>query len=243
MLNTFLRAVRASGVSDFVWYPIDQFVSTLHEASPRTVILASPHILRYFLTGGEGSIQRLAAAAARVPHTQEIAQSMVDTLLQIASERDLAPHIPASLWSWVSERPSLPPVCRGREVGTRTCVVRAVRELRNVTISKSYLLVVWSERGALALDSFQEMFALVCEGFGGIEMGRHQRDLIQHLNHVLRQLDQQLERFPSYHDLRETRRWYQKLMDLLVGMNAEAIASTSYSDDSASPCVNWGGHI
>jgi len=78
--------------------------------------------------------------------------------------------------------------------GTPEAVIRQVRELEDVEVLKSYLLLVWSGWEALPDDrGFAEMCALVREDFSGTGMGRHQEDLIEHLDYVLGQLDQRLE--------------------------------------------------
>jgi len=146
MFDTFMRAVGASKDRDFMWYPITQYASGIpHETSPRAIVFVLPHIRWCCLTAREDLIQRWAAAAFSVSYTEEVAQSVVNTLLQIASQRELISHIPADAWSWLAKRPSLPPICRGRDVGTRAHVVRAVRALKDIEALKSYFVLVWSE--------------------------------------------------------------------------------------------------
>jgi len=146
MFDTFIHTVRASKDRDFTWYCIGQCASRIpHETSARAIVLVLPYIRWRRLTAREDLIQRWAAAASEVPCTEEVAQSVVDTLLQIASQEELIPHIPADAWSWLAKRPSLPPICRGRDVGTRGHVVRAVQALKDIETLKSYFLLVWSE--------------------------------------------------------------------------------------------------
>ena len=42
---------------------------------------------------------------------------------------------PPDIWSWLTEQPSLPPVCRGRDVGTCADAVAIVRALKTSTFS------------------------------------------------------------------------------------------------------------
>ena len=67
-------------------------------------------------------------------------------------------------------------------------VVRSMRQLKDVKILKSYLLLLWSERWPLHPDGFSEMHASVPEDFSGIEMGHHRTDFIQMLDRFLEQL-------------------------------------------------------
>jgi hypothetical protein len=188
MFNAYLCAIRASGKRNYPWRHIASHADRLLcEASPRAIVLASPHVPWYYLTGD--SVQRWATAVSGIPYTEEVGQSVVDALLHIASESKLLPHIPVGVWSWLTKRPSLPPFCPGRYIGTQVCVVQAVRALKDVEILKFYLLLVWSERESIWSDGFDEMCTSIREDLGGIGIGHHRADLIQHLDHVLGQLD------------------------------------------------------
>ena len=118
----------------------------------------------------------------------EAGQDVVDLLLQIASVHSLLPHIPIEIWAWLKERPSLPPVCWGRESGTSRNIIRHIRGLGDIEILKSYFLVVWSEWNYLYVDRFEEMEISIREDFSGIGMKRHRKDLIVRLDYVLEQL-------------------------------------------------------
>ena len=202
MLDTILHAARASRMLEFMWGRVGQYAERLlSEASPRAVILASSHIPWGRPThGGERKnlVLRWAAAVSEVPYTEELGPSVVDTLLQIASEAELLPHIPVNIWSWLTKQPSLPPICRGRYVGTRVHIVEAIRELKDIEILKSYFLLVWSEWDSLQIDGFNKMCASIREDFGRVGMGHHRTDLIQRLDHVLGQLDQGLDHFRQH---------------------------------------------
>ena len=67
--------------------------------------------------------------------------------------------------------------------------VRSVRQLKDITVIKSYLLLLWSERWPLRPDGFSEIHASVCEDFSGIGMGYDRMDLIRMLDRFLEQLD------------------------------------------------------
>jgi len=59
-----------------------------------------------------GAMMQLWMAAASVlPYTGDIGQSVVDTLLQMAADCDLLPHIPVLAWDWLKRRPRLRPEC------------------------------------------------------------------------------------------------------------------------------------
>ena len=235
ILDTFLHAVRASRTLYFTWHHANQFAGPLFpEASPRAIVLASPYILRK-APGRDDLIQRWAAAASVVPYTEEVAQSVVEALLQIAFNCDLLSHA-TDIWSWLTKRPSLPPVSMGRSLGIHPNTINVVRELKDIEILKSYLLLVWSEWNRIWYKgSFDEMCASTREDFGGIGMGHHRADLIQRLDHILAQLDRGLEYLKQHNpDLNENsvqrmKDQYGELRGILLEMNLDTIARTSYT--------------
>ena len=244
MFDIILRATRASRTSMFMWHHVDQFTSTLlSEASPRAIVLASPHVLWYRLRDGDDLLRCWVSAASAVPYSEEIAQGVVDMLLQIASERELW-CTPVNLWLWLTKRPSLPPICSGRDCGTSGPIVEAVRALNDIEVLKSYLLLVWSEWDTLYSDGFNKMCTLIREDFGGFEMGHHRTDLIQRLDHVLWQLDRGLEYFQQYkpwfneYDLQKRRNRYRNLRETLVEINSRA-SFTGYASLYTDSCPGW----
>ena len=226
MLDTILRAARASKMWSFMWCHVNQFISTLFSgASPRAIILVSPHFYWDRRLEDRGDlVQWWAATASAVPYTEEVAQSMVDALLQIASEDRLVEYIPADLWSWLTKQPSLPPTCRGRSLGAGPHVLKAVWALRDIEVFKSYLVIVWSEwdtpRGC------DEMCTSIREDFSGIGMGHHRAELIRRLDYVLGQMDHRLEypgprnRYLHAITQRRSKGKYQKLRETLLEIDS-----------------------
>ena len=151
------------------------------EATPRAIVLASPHLdLRYL--SKDKFVELWDAAVSAVPYTEEFAQSVVDTLLKIVTA--------ISVRSPLAKLPSLLPVSQARRVGSSGSVVKTVRELKNTEILKSYFSLIWSEWGPPQDDGFDEMRASLREDFDGIGMGDHRADLIQRLDYILGRLDQ-----------------------------------------------------
>ena len=233
VLDTILHAARASRMPKFRWNRVDKFVGTLlFKASPRAIALASPHIPWDRLTDGGDLVRQWAAMASVAPDTEEVAQSVVDVLLQIASVDELVPYIPGDLWSRLAKCPPLPPICQGRCFGTRPHVVDAVWTLKDIDVFKSYLLVVWSEWDHLYPDGFDKMHIFIQEGFGGTGMETHRTALIQRLDHVLEQLGGAVESFKQRNlnlrqsDPEEGIGQYRRLKETLLEMNAKAISCT-----------------
>lgn len=143
----------------------------------------------------------------------------------------------ASVWQWLIKRPGLPPVCRGRDVGTTTRVIDAVRDPRDIEILTSYLLIDWSES-----DSFCKMRTSILEDFRGLGMCRHRADLVQHLDHVLGQLDRGLEYLKLHNPdldegfLQAMIYQHRKLRETLLEMNVGAITRRPHSTTTL-PCV------
>ena len=234
MLDMFLDAARASEMPGFMWHRVEYFTHTLfREATPRAIVLVSPRIPWRWLTVGEGLIQLWVAAVSAADYTEEVAQCVVDMLLRIASEDELLPHITVNVWSWLTKRPSLPPVCSGRSYGSHLCVVKAVRGLGDIEVLKSYFLLVWSEWDALWSEGFDEMCISIREDFGGIGMSHHRADLVQRLDQILGQLDKGTEYLQQHNP---NILWFEpqrvkdhcgELRDILLGINAETISRMS----------------
>ena len=191
MLDMFLHTARASKERQFTWHHIGKIANKLlSKASPRAIILTSPYLHWDLLKDRGELVQLWAAATSAIPYTDEVGQSVVDVLLQIAAVDELVPHIPVDIWSWLAKKPPLPPVCLGRYVGTHACVVEAVRALKDVEVLKSYFNLVWSEWSDLQeTHSFSKTIALIKEGLSGVEMAHHRAELIEQLDYILGQLD------------------------------------------------------
>ena len=172
---------------ELYWHPDAWKMFTY--ASPRAIILVTPYLdwRRERLSGAQDLISKWVAAISVVPHTEEVTENVVDTLLQISANPYLRSSIPADAWSWLDERPSLPPVCKGRRLGGDRDTVRTVRGL-NKGILASYLIMIWSEWKPLSDDGFAEMRMSVREDFNGVGNGHHRAELIQRLGYVLDEL-------------------------------------------------------
>ena len=158
--------------------------------SPRAAVLAGPNIHwgRGQPVDAQGLVSKWAAGISVVSHTEEVAGSVVDTLLQIAANPHLRPFIPADAWSWLNERPSLSPTCRGLSSGCSRDIVQMVRALDDTEILTSYLITIWSEWKIFGYDDFVEMQISVREDFKGIGVGCYRAELIQRLDSIVDEL-------------------------------------------------------
>ena len=228
MLNTFLDAARVSQDPRFMWCWIIPLFTTLLDkdslvSQKQAAILASPHLLWWGgSANGKQMIQLWAAAASAIPYSDEVGISVVDTLLRIAANDNLGPHIPARMWLWLKRQPSLPPVCAGRYFGSGWGVVRAVRALANLRILKSYLLLIWSEWDYLYNDGHGEMCTLIGEYFSGVWKGHHRKDLLEHLDYILGKLDLGLDHLQQHKpslkkgSIKRMKKQYGKLKEVVV---------------------------
>jgi len=201
-----------------------QITALFNEGSPdslnRVIALVSPYAPWDSRVFHSGTVtHRWATAVLGVPYTEEIGRSAVDAVLQIASIASLQPYIPVGVWALLKEQPSLPPVCLGQARGTTACVVRGVRKLRDIEILKSYLFLVWSEWYAIHPEGYTDMCASIREDFCGIGMVGHRKNLLERLEHVLRQLGQGLGNYQQYHRLK---RQYKELKGVLLEVDKEA---------------------
>jgi len=158
--------------------------------SPRAAVLAGPNIHwgRGQSVDAQGLISRWTAGISVARHTEEVAGSVIDTLLQIAANPHLRPFIPTDAWSWLNDRPSLPPTCRGLSSGCDRDIVRTIRTLNDTGILTSYLITIWSEWKLLDYEDFVEMQISVREEFKGIGAGCHRAELIQRLDSIVDEL-------------------------------------------------------
>ena len=175
---------------EFLWHSDASEIFTY--ASPRAIILVTPYLDwgREPLSGSQDLISKWVATISLVPYTEEVAESVVDMLLQISANSHLRPFIPADVWLRLNERRSLPPVCKGRRLGDNRDTVRTIRGLNDIGILTSYLIMIWSEWKPLDGDGFAEMRTSVREDFDGVgSSGHHRAELIQRLDYVLGELD------------------------------------------------------
>ena len=204
MFEVSLDAIKVLKKRGFVWHGIESFpvATLLSDEKPtslkQAVILMLPHLSVWRTIDVQDSVQLWAAAASAVPYTDEVGQSVVDTLLQIAYDDSLQPHIPIGMWSWLNKCPSLPPICTGRYLGSLQCIVQIVQGLRDIEILTSYLLLIWSEWDVLDQDGIDKVCTLIREDFSRVEMGYNRKQLLQHLEHVLGQLGLGLEHLQQY---------------------------------------------
>jgi len=226
--NVFLHAADALGSSGFLWHCVQPFVKTLlNDASnvslKRTAMLVSSCI-PWHRQDSQGLVQAWVATASAIPKEEEVAPSVVNTLLQIAYKKLLPSGNHGDVWSWLTLRPSLPPICRGRYLGSHPRVMQQVRRLKDIEILKSYLLVIWSEWDSLYDSGFPTMCEWIREGFSGVEANSHRTELAQRLDDVIRELDKglaYLQRDKPYlreGDLQERKGQYEELRKILKGI-------------------------
>ena len=253
MVDAILCAARASYFGKFMWHRTQPYLAPLFDPQSshtldRAVVLASPHVAWGDILDSPEAVARWSAAVSVVSYSEEIGQSVVDSLLQIAAVDSLRPHIPTDIWAWLERQPSLPPVCRGRKGGTWPQIVHHVRLLGDTEILKSYFLLVWSEWRFHSGPSLNEMVTSIKEDFSGIKMRNHREDLLRRLDHILEQFDRGLEYFKQHYPSLEadivgqTKSQYEMLKQVLVEMDMgemktpacaspELISSSSWNTD------------
>ena len=234
MLDTFLHAARASKPSYFGLDPNHSAYMLLSMASPRAIVLVSCHIPWLCFSGGGDCVELWAAATSVVPPTEDLTWSVVDVLLQIASNTVLSPYIPTDVWSWMIKQPSLPPPCYRHSIGTS---IETVQGLQDIEVLKSYFCVIWSEWNHFKMDEDPKVLGNMCailhKGFSGSGMGHYRADLIQRLDYILGELDRGLDHFQQYspylnaNHIQKRKQQYGKLKNVLLEMNVKAITRMS----------------
>lgn len=232
MADEILRATAIPIPRKFMWHRMEALLFA--ESSPpslnRATTLVSPYLPWSDAFYDQHAVQRWATAALAVEYTEEVVHSVVDVLLQIASDGSLRPHIPDDAWVLLKRQASLPPVCRGRSLGTGLDVFHYIRGLGDSDILKSYYLLVWSEWDFLSDFVIDEMEMSIKEDFCGIEMWGHRNDLIERLVYVLAQLEDRESGHPDQdkpgvdgNAIEQAKDQYKKLRDVLMEVDAEAM--------------------
>ena len=197
MIDMFLRVVTASHSEGFIWHRAKPLLMRLSNTQNPLLLdwvirVVSPHVPWHTEPYEGNVITRWAKAASAVSHAEGLDQYVVDALLHIASVDSLRPHIPDGIWTWLKNQPFLPPECPGRSRGSGGDVVRRIRELADIEILRSYLVLVWSEWDCIDSQEsggLAEMQVSIREDFCGTEMWCYRQDLIKRLDYVLEQLD------------------------------------------------------
>lgn len=180
-----------------------------------------------------GAMMQLWITAASVlPDTDDVAQSMVDTLLRMAHDDELRPHIPLFAWYWLNKRPTLGPGCWRLVLGTSSSVVLTVCDLGDIGLITSYLFVVRSEWSGSRGSARGLMLDLIRQGLGGIGAVGCRADLMQRLDYVLSQLasrhedvevwEQQCEGFRGTLEIWDKRQ-YEEFRETLLEADKEAM--------------------
>jgi hypothetical protein len=171
------------------------------------------------LPDSQDVVSKWVEATSVAPHTEEVARSVVDTLMQFADSSDLRQLIPAHVWLWLNERPSLPPVYKRCWTGVDPDIFQTILALNDIGILTSYLILIWSEWAPHFPHHFTEMRESVREDFNGIGMGCHRAELIQRLNYILGELDRREGRLGS--NLEDDRLWHRSVGGDLVNMKVQ----------------------
>jgi len=113
ILDALLRAARVLRPKRLMWYRVEPFLGTLlndtsHISLKRTAMLVSPCFPWDEWHHRKDLIRAWVATASVVPKEEQVAPSVVETLLQISYHNFilLTPN-PGDIWSWLTLRPYL----------------------------------------------------------------------------------------------------------------------------------------
>ena len=210
----------------FFMVPIQSYIPILFRkpSSPFRnwlITLVSPQVDWNSEGHKENMVIEWAAASLTAPHTEEIIGSVVDTLMQIASVDSLCPNIPIDIWVWMKQQ-SLSHVHQRQHWKTTPDTIHHIRRLGDLEITKSYLLLVWSEWSYFSADVLNEMEISIREEFDGIEMYYHRGDLINWLDCVIDKLG-----LVNVDSIQGAQQQYEQLKGMLLDMDWKAMKSIS----------------
>ena len=200
MTDAFFRVARASCSRTVMWNRILPYATTLFsEPIPpslnRLITLFSPYLPWDLVPDPEGFVSRWAAAVSETPYTEQVGQSVVDALLEIASFCHLRRHIPMDAWQVLNRGPFLPPYRLGGNRGASGDVYHHIRGLGNTEILKSYLLLVWSEWNLPFSSDHKETLFFIKDDFGQVGTRHHREYLVRRLDYILEELGRGWEHF------------------------------------------------
>ena len=232
IIDIIFRAARASASGEFMWRHAVRYMSRLFEQrSPssldRIITLVAPHMHWYSTLNNPVAVTRWATAALAVQYTEDVGQSVVDALFDIAKIEFLRPHIPIDIWRLLKRRPSLPPVYNGEMGNRHLAAIACIRRLGDIEILKSYFCIVWLDRFYPFADVLEEMESSIREDFGGSGMEGHRKDLLERVEYVLGQLDMRSEHpeknkpLISDRDLRKAKKRYTRLREVLLEVDKQ----------------------
>ena len=215
----------------------------------RVTILLSPYAPRDYWN--ENAISRWAEAVSAVVYSEEVCWSVVDTLLMLASQSDLQPYIPISIWTWLKGAPPLPLGCRRAYLGTTPEVVEQVRTLGALDILTSYFSLLWSEWTTPDNLGFAMMQVSITEDLSGVGMGNHRENLIGRLDRILGELDRGLEHFKQYtsfvseNTIQNRKEKYRTLREVLLEVDRKTTENTAGMSRSVcfDKCADSCGHV
>ena len=217
MVDLISRIAKASGSGKFMWYHVEPFIIDMfNKPNPPSLnwilTLISPCLHWQDGLHGENTVAMPATAASTVSHSGRVDRDVVDRLLRIA----------------FLGFPRPPQGSLEQPIGTGGDI-RQVRALGDIGILKSYLIIVWSEWGSIDDQSggLAEMQASIRENFSGIGMGRHRRDLVTRLDHIIQKLH--LEHNPGFglddymRTVRRAMGQYMELKGVVLEVGGEAV--------------------
>jgi len=172
-----------------------------------------------------GMMQLWMEAASAVPYTDAVGESVVVSLLNMASSDRLLPHIPMVARDWLNKRPVFPPECVALLPRATESAVQGIHQFGGAKLIALYLHIIWSEeRKPRWYGEMPVMSRLIREELGGIEAAGYRTDLIRRLDHVLLRLDQSEEEWRTKEKYGELRRELlevdEKAMKILTGTSS-----------------------
>lgn len=169
----------------------------------------------------DSMMQHWIATASALHYTDDVGESVVDTLLRMAFRDGLRQHIPVDAWDWLKKRPDLRPDHRGLKFRTNLQVFEAVLEVGDLELIISYLSIVWSRKWSWSYpEGFTVVLGFIRSGLRGIGGVGYQEDLIKRLDDVLSQMNSDSS---TSSEAADDVLWYTEFRTALREVNEEAV--------------------
>ena len=186
-----------------------QHLKPFYESLERASLDAFRHRYWFLVHASDVSAMMLlwTKTVSTIPHTDDVRESVIDTVLRMMSWDDLLPHIPTSAWEWLKKRPYLPPDSPVLQRGISPGAFERIQQLGDVELTASYLFIIWAGESCLHPKACTVMVDFIRTRLCGVPGARHRVVLIQRLDDVLSRLEpttpESVRKVAQYEEFRE----------------------------------------
>ena len=130
-------------------------------------------------------MQHWIAVASKLPDANDVRETVIHTLLKMAVNEELSPHIPATAWKWLKKQPTIYQVNPWFWDRDWRCILQTVRTLGDIELITSCLSLMWLNPDPFGYGDGGEMRRFLREELSGIRAVGYRADLIPLLDSAI----------------------------------------------------------